>query len=219
MATNLFLILFLRVGNYLGEEYSEDIFEKFRGESHASPIVPVFQDIQHVAYVVQKKEKKKGDGRSATCQVNINTKHTIEVYFSFKVRVVEDLHGNLVLALVQFLHFDVLNGNILLNVLAGEKNLLVLSTAIHAVQSPVRDSGGDTGDDQEEEVGLETTATDERKEGLEEVGNDDHASCEVNIVECAIALGETDQRGIFNGRQVGHPHSGGRHVGLLDEMK
>ncbi|KAG6839875.1 hypothetical protein H0H87_012760 [Tephrocybe sp. NHM501043] len=118
----------------------------------------------------------------------------------------EGLHGDLVLAQIEVL---VLDGDVLLDVLGGEPDLFVPPRAIVADEGPVRDGGGDAGDDEEEEVGLEAAAVDEGEEGLEEVRDDDDGGGEVEVVEGAVALAcEADERRVFDcgrGRWVLYP--------------
>lgn len=69
---------------------------------------------------------------------------TLEVNFALKIRVVEDLHGNFLLAFVQLLELGVIDGDVVVNILARQLNLFVFSASVNAHKGPVTDSRGCT---------------------------------------------------------------------------
>lgn len=133
---------------------------------------------------------------------------TVEVNLVVKVRVVEDLHGDLVFRGVEALELLVLDGDVVLNVLAWEDDLFVATTTNMAHDSPVCNGGRDARDDKEEEVGLDAATVDERKEPLEDVGDTDDECGEVEVAEGAISLCKTKLGGVLDSRLVGGT---GRH--------
>lgn len=104
----------------------------------------------------------------------------------------EDLHGDLVLSIVLFLELGVMDGNVRLDVFARGGDLLILPRAVVAHDSPVCNSGRDTSDHQQEQVRLEAPARNNGQEGLHNVWYDQHARGEMDIVESANALCQTD---------------------------
>jgi len=139
-----------------------------------------------------------------------NGTRTIKLDFAVKVRVMENLHRNLAPGIIQLLHLRVLDGDVLFNVLARKLNLLVFPLSIHAVQGPVRDSGGYASKDEQKEIGLEPATVDEGKEGLEDVRSDEDAYSKVVVVEGAVAFCEAYKGSIFYCGEAGDPHGGGR---------
>lgn len=123
----------------------------------------------------------------------------------------EDLHRNLVLPVVQLGELGVLDGNVLFNVLARQRNLFVLPGTIHGRQRPVRDRRRYAGKDEQEHVRLEATPVEEREEHLQDIGHDNDRGGEVVVGEIAVALCETSERGILYGGIVGRLHGRGRH--------
>ena len=128
----------------------------------------------------------------------------------------EDLHGNLLLTLIELLQFGVFDGDIRLDVLARQGDLFIPARTVDTDEGPVTDSGGCTAENEHEEIGLEAPIFHDWKEGLEDVGNDDEKSSEVVVVEGAISFSKTDQGSVFDSGVVGGPHSGGGHVGLRE---
>jgi hypothetical protein len=145
--------------------------------------------------------------------------HTVELDFPVKVRVVEDLHRYLVPAIVQHLHLGVFDGDVLFNALARQLDLFVFPSAVHAVYGPVCDGNGETGEYEQEEVGLEPAEVEEREKGLENVGNDEDACSKMKVVERAVALCETDEGGIFDCWVGCHPYRGGRHAVRCNKLE
>lgn len=138
---------------------------------------------------------------------------TLHVDLAIEVRVVEYLHRDLVLALVQFLELGVVDRDILFDVLSGQLNFLVHAPAVQAVERPVPNSGGTTSQKEHEQVGLDAPILDERNERLDDIRNDDQEDGEVDVVEGAVAFSEGGDGAVFNGGEVGRLHRARRHDG------
>lgn len=128
----------------------------------------------------------------------------------------EGLHGDFFTSSVSFLEFGVVDGNVVFDVLSRQSDLFVSARTIDTDEGPVSDGGRDTGEDENEEVGLEASVFDDRKERLDEIGNYDDESGEVEVVEGAVALCKADEGGIFDSRGGGDPHRRGGHDGAED---
>lgn len=131
---------------------------------------------------------------------------TIEVNFSIKVVVVEKLHGDLLLALVNTLQLWIVNSNVFLDSFSGKNDLLVLPWSIYTHEGPVANSCRRSNKDKHEEIRLETTILHDGKERLCDVGDNQNESSEVKVVERAIALCKAHERRIFHSWVVGYPH-------------
>lgn len=131
---------------------------------------------------------------------------TVEVNFPLKVRVMEDLHGDFLLAVVLLPELWVVDGDVLLEVFAGHEDLGIPASAVHAGYSPVCNSDRNAGNDEEEEVGLEATAVYNGEDTFDEPWNTNNENCELGVREVAITLCQTDEGGIFYGRDIGDAH-------------
>ncbi len=128
---------------------------------------------------------------------------TVDLDLVVKVGVVEDLDGDLLLCKVLCLELWVCDGDVLLDVAAGELDLLVLAGAVGAHDCPVGDSDGEAEEEDEEEVGLEAAMGDDGEGALDEPGDAEDEGGELVVGEVAVALREPDERCIFNGGGVG----------------
>ena len=70
--------------------------------------------------------------RSTHLQKYKVSKLTLEVNFTLKIRVVEDLHGNFLLAFVQLLELGVVDSDVLVNILARQLNFFVFPASVNA---------------------------------------------------------------------------------------
>ena len=126
-------------------------------------------------------------------------RRTVELNLVVEKRVMEHLHGDLLLAKVLCLEFGVLDGDVFLDVTARKLDLLVLAGAVHAHRSPVRDGDGDTEKDNEEDVCLEAAMAEDRQSALDEPWDAEDEASKLGVGEVAVALGEADEGGIFDG--------------------
>ena len=126
-------------------------------------------------------------------------RQTIEVDLVLEVRVVEDLHGDLLLAEVLCLELRVLDGDVLVKGAAGELDLEVLAGTVDGHDCPVGDGDGETEENDEEDISLEATIANYGEGALDDVGNAKDEGGELRIGEVAIALCETDEGGVFDG--------------------
>ena len=115
----------------------------------------------------------------------------------------EDLHGDLLLAEVLCLELRVLDGDVLVKGAAGELDLEVLAVTVDGHDCPVGDGDGDTEENDEEDISLEATIANYGEGALDDVGNAKDEGSELRVGEVAIALGETDEGGVFDGGGVG----------------
>jgi hypothetical protein len=104
----------------------------------------------------------------------------------------EELHWDLFFAFVKLLQLGVLNGNILLNILARQHNLGVFAATVDAIQGPVSHSSGYARQNEHEYISLEASIFNNGEEGLEDVRNDDKQTSKMKIVEGAIAFSKTN---------------------------
>lgn len=123
-----------------------------------------------------------------TCQ---RAKHTVEVDLAVEVRVVEDLHRDLLFAVVLCLELGVVNRDIFLHMPTRKLDLLVLARAVSAHDRPVCDGDGHAEQNDHEDVGLQPAAVDEGKHALDEPWNNNDRSSQLDIGEVAIAFVET----------------------------
>ena len=77
---------------------------------------------------------------------------TVEINLPFEVRVMEDLHGYLLLPVVLRLEFRVVDRDVFLNVSLREFDLVVLALAVHAHRRPVRHGDRNAEQQQQEEA-------------------------------------------------------------------
>ena len=153
MIPNLFLILALGVHDDFGKHLGQDIFKQLGGELEAGPDVTLFQDIQHVTCSASLASAEERD-------VTLTRRGlTIELVFSVKVSIVEDLHGDLLLVVVLGLEVSVIGGDEFLDVDRGDGDLFVLPLAIDTHENPIANSQRDSEDDDEEDVRLEPAMT------------------------------------------------------------
>jgi len=138
---------------------------------------------------------------------------TLNVDLALKVRIVEDLNRDFVLAGVQLLQLGVMDSDVLLNVFAGQDNLFVLARTKVAHDGPIGNGDGDAEEENHEEVGLEATILDDGNERLDNVRHDEDEGGQLIVGEGPIALGEADEGRVLNRREIGRLHGGGRHRG------
>ena len=138
---------------------------------------------------------------------------TIKIDLAIKVGVVEELHGHLLLAFVHLLELGIVNGDILLDVLARQRDLLVSPRTINAVESPIPHCSRGSSQQEHEQISLEAAIFNDGKERLEDVRNDHKEGGEMIIVEGAVPLGKTDKGSVFDSGIVRHPHGRGAHGG------
>jgi hypothetical protein len=91
----------------------------------------------------------------------------------------------------------VVDGNVLLEVFAGHQDLEILASTERAGYGPACDSDRNAGNDEEEEVGLETTAVYNGEDALDEPWNTNNEYCEVSVRKVAVTLCQTAEWGIF----------------------
>ena len=115
----------------------------------------------------------------------------------------EDLHGNLLLAVVLLLQLGVVDRDVLFKVALRELDLVVLALAVHAHERPVAHRDGDTEDNEDEQVRLKTATVDDGEDALCNPWDTNNEDGEVEVAEMAVALGEALYRGIFYGGDVG----------------
>lgn len=122
----------------------------------------------------------------------------------------KDLHRHLLLSAIMNLQSRVLNGDVFLNVLARELDLLVLALAVCTHNRPVRNRDGHAEEKDKEPVGVKAAIPDDGQPFLDEVGDAENEPGKDVVVERAIPLCEADEGGILYGRAVRHA-DGGRH--------
>lgn len=138
-------------------------------------------------------------------------KVTVEIDFSLKIRVVEDLHGNFFFSMIECLEFVVLDGDVLFDILAWQDDLLVPAFPIHGRGRPVGDCNRHAKDNDKEDIGLESAAVDDRKDAFDNERHTEDEDSEVRIGKVAISLCETHEGRIFDGGRVGDAHGRERH--------
>lgn len=134
---------------------------------------------------------------------------TIEVNLAVKVRIVEDLHGNLIPSLVELLEDIVLDSNVGLDVPARQNNLFIASATDITHDSPVGDGGGQTRNHKKEDIGLEASAVEKGQKPFEDIGYSDDKTSQVEVVKRATALCEPDKRRVLDSWRIGDAE--GRH--------
>ena len=82
-------------------------------------------------------------------------RRTLDLNLVIEERVVEDLHGNLLLGKVLCLELGVLDGDVLLDIAARKLDLLVDTGTVRAHDGPVGGGDGDAEEKDKEDVGLE----------------------------------------------------------------
>ena len=100
-----------------------------------------FHDVQHITWRIK-------SARDTRCG---NTK-----YASWKI-----CNGNFFLSAIESLEFIVFDGDVLLDILARQNDLLIIAFPVHGCHCPVDDYDRDTKDDDEEDIGLESTTVDD----------------------------------------------------------
>ncbi len=153
----------------LGDQTGENILDQAKGEAEAGPIVSVLEDLEAVA---------------------------IELDVAVEVHLVEGLHGDLVLAIVLGLVRGLLEGQVVLDGLAGIPGLLVLAGRDDRGDDPEGSEQGDGGKDGEEESGLQATANSPG----EVEGNTSQDGEEEDVREALGSGSIGGERGILNGR-------------------
>ena len=114
----------------------------------------------------------------------------------------EDLHRDLVGTMILCLELVIIDSHILLYRPTRKKDFLVLATTHHAHDGPVGEGCGDSQEEQHKDIGLETTTVHDREYAFREPGNDDDEDSQMDVAERAIALCETLERRVFDGRCV-----------------
>lgn len=113
---------------------------------------------------------------------------TLDLNLVLEVRVVEDLHGNLDLAVVLGLELGVEDGHVLLDVLARENNVAPAVAANVGHESPVADDGREAREEEEEGVDGREREVRDREDLPEEVGDCDHSCAHVVVAERAVTI-------------------------------
>lgn len=185
MVANLLLILGSRVDDNLRNQVKEDVFEKFRREVEVSPIVAEFQDIENIAWKVTCQPELEGEVLSRTYEQIF----TFNVNLAVEVSVVENLHGDLVLSVINFFEFCITNVDVLFNIFPRQRDALVDATTDARHEHPVTNRDGDAEESNEEPVRVEPAAVDEREDALDHVGHTEDERSEMVIRERAAALG------------------------------
>src|SRR5882762_4247002 len=139
---------------------------------------------------------------------------TFELNLAIKVRVVEFLHWDLLLAMVLSLKDVVLNRDVLLNVLAWRLDLGVLPPPIHTHKRPVPNRNGYSQKQHHEHIGLEPAAVDNGQDALDKPRNGKDSGSELDVGEGPIAFYQPYRGCVFNSRGVRNANTG-RHVGGL----
>ena len=142
-------------------------------------------------------------GSSQHATRGVETQSTVEVDLSVKVRVMEDLHGNFFLSVIEGLEFIVLDGDVLLDIFARQNDLLVLAFPVHGCYCPVGDYDRDTKDDDEEDIGLESTTVGDGRMRLTTKGTP-----RTRTVRCALdsPLRDPSLGRVLDGRGVQVPY-------------
>ena len=91
---------------------------------------------------------------------------TIELVLSIKVRVMEDLHGDLFLVVVLGFEVRVVCGDEFLDVYSRDGDLLVLPLAVDAHEGPISNGERDSEDGDEEDVRLEPAMGSDRQDAF-----------------------------------------------------
>lgn len=138
------------------------------GKLKSSPVMPVLHDVQNI---------------------------TLEINLLVKVRVVENLHGDLSV-LVLFLKLLVLEVQIVADGFTGELDLFIHPLSEFRFKSPVCDSDRDTEENDEEPVSL--PALGQRKKTLDDPWAKDDGSRELVVGEGCAAFSR--ERGIRDSR-------------------
>ena len=97
-------------------------------------------------------------------------------YASWKI-----CNGNFFLSAIESLEFIVFDGDVLLDILASQNDLLVLAFPVHGCHRPVGDYDRDTKDDDEEDIGLESTTVDDGENALDDKGHAEDEDGEVCV--------------------------------------
>ena len=125
--------------------------------------------------------------------------HTLEVDFSVKVSIVEDLHRNFLLSTIVDFELGVLDDNVFLDILAWKLDFFVLAFTVCTHDRPISYGDRNTENNDEEPVGFEPTVPDDGQPFFEEVGYPQNETYEGRVAERAIPLGKTEKRGILYG--------------------
>ena len=136
---------------------------------------------------------------------------TVDLDLVVKVGVVEDLHGDLLLAKVLCLELGVLDSDVFLDVAAGKLDLLVLAGAVHTHDGPVADGDGEAEEEDKEDISLEAAIAYDGDGPLDEPGHAENEGGELVVGEVAVALREANEGRIFNGGGVRDGDGVGRH--------
>jgi hypothetical protein len=200
MIPNLFLILALGVHDDFGKHLGQDVFEQLGGELEASPAVSLFQYIQHVTCSASLGSAEEQNGAPTEREL------TIELVFSVKVSVVEDLHGDLLLVVVLDLEVRVIGDDEFLDVNGGDGNLLVLPLAIDTHESPIPNSQRNPEDSDKEDIRFESAIANDGQNTFQHPRNAEDDGGQVEVVEVPVTLGDADKGGIFYGRGLGYLH-------------
>ena len=111
----------------------------------------------------------------------VEAQSTVEVDLAVKVRIMEDLHGNFFLSVIEGLEFIILDGDVLLDILARQNDLLVLAFPVHGCHRPVGNYDRDTKNDDEEDIGLESATVDDGENVLDDKGHTEDEDGEVCV--------------------------------------
>lgn len=123
---------------------------------------------------------------------------TLDVNLALKVRVVEDLHGNLLLPFELLPKLGVMNSHVFLQVPARELDLLVLAFTKVTHDCPVANGNRDTRKQEDEEIRFRATEVNKGQDTLDEPWYNHNKDGEVDVVERAIALSNTLDGCVFD---------------------
>jgi hypothetical protein len=143
---------------------------------------------------------------------------TVKVNFAIEIRVVKNLHGDFLLAVELGFEIVVVDGDILLDVLAGKNDFFVFPPPIDTHKSPIRDRDWDPKQEDEENIRLEPPAIYQRQNALDEPWNDEDECRELEVGEITRTLGKTDEGGIFDSRGVGDMDVGRGHGQRIGDL-
>lgn len=109
-----------------------------------------------------------------------------ELKLPLKVRIMEDLHRNLLAS--PFLHSTAFDLDIITLGPVGQRDFLVQPSTIFRRENPVRDRDGDK-EDQEEDEECRPAFGKRKEDALEEVRHGEIVGCEMVVVERGATLG------------------------------
>ena len=159
-------------------------------------IMAEFQNIEDIAWRM-------------TCQPGLEAKvlpRTYERSFTFNVNlaveisVVENLHGDLVLSVIVFLEFFIVNIDVRFNIFSRQRDALVDATTDARHERPVTNRNGNAEENNEEPVRVKPAAVDEREDALDHIGHAEDKRSEMVVRERAAALSQAKHGRVFQRR-------------------